>query len=299
MTKVNNLELSRPELSEGETSQSGWSKNELNNPECMALRKNPFDADPGSEVILSQAQKEALSRMTLVVESKTLGVLTGEVGSGKSTILRLLAASLSPIEYQLVYLSSAGLSPKDLYDGLLKSLGENPAYGLAKVKQQFQEVAQSRRSGNSRQIVALIDEAHELSDKTLLELRFLMCQGLERPASLFPIVLAGQSKLRRELRKSIFESIAQRVRMQFHLSGMSMEECVSYVNARMDKANLSKPVFTQNALTLIHACSRGIPRVINLLCAHSLHAVQARGENAIEEKHVLAVIADLDKQRGA
>lgn len=264
----------------------------------MRNLSNPFDSNPDTITLLSQAQKEALSRMALVVESKTLGVLTGEVGSGKSTILRLLASSLSPTEHQVVYLSSAALSPNDLYGAILTALGETPSYGLVKVKRQFQEILEVRMSGGSRQIVAIIDEAHELPTKTLLELRFLMSRGLE-PQSAFPVILAGQAKLRAELRKSILEAISQRVRMQFHLSGMSAEECVSYVNERMDRASLTRPVFTADALKLIHAVSRGIPRVINLICAHSLHAAQAKEDNAIEEKHVMAVIADLDRQRGA
>jgi len=261
------------------------------------MSHNPFDTDTAAIALLSQEQKEAMSRMALVIESKTLGVLTGEVGSGKSTLLRLLASSLSPTEHQVVYLSSAAVTPHDLYSAILTALGETPSYGLAKVKRQFQELLELRKGGNSRQIVIFIDEGHELSTKTLLELRFLMSYALE-PQPSFPVILAGQAKLRSELRKTVLEAIAQRIRMQFHLSGMLGEECVSYVNEHMTRAGLTRPVFTTDAIKLIHAVSRGIPRMIKLLCAHSLHAAQNKGDNAIEEKHVMAVIADLDKQRG-
>jgi len=264
----------------------------------MSKMNNPFDNDAATINMLSQAQKEGLSRLNNVIESKTLGVLTGEVGSGKSTLLRLLAASLSPTEYQVVYLSSAAMSPKDLYGAILSTLGETPSYGLTKIKQQFREILDLRTSGHSRQIVLFIDESHELPTHTLLELRFLMTHGLA-PQAAFPVILAGQAKLRSELRKTVLEAIAQRVRMQYHLSGMNVDECISYVNEHMNRSGITRPVFTTDAIKLIHAVSRGIPRIINLLSAHSLHAAEVNNDNAIEEKHVMAVIADLDKQRGA
>jgi len=259
--------------------------------------KMPFQPGAGKPECISRVQKEALTRMQHVVETRSLGVLTGEVGSGKTTLLRALTASLPATDYQVVYLSSAGLPPRDLYGGILRALGETPVFSLGKLKHQWQEIMNARLLNTARQILLLIDEAHDLPEKTLLELRFLMCRGMD-PEAPFPIILAGQAKLRLDLRKSIYESIAQRIRMQYHLQGMTAEECAAYIEQQMQEAELTRPVFSDSAIQLIHASSHGIPRVVNLLCAHALFASNQRKDNAIEEKHVMMVLADLERQRG-
>lgn len=259
--------------------------------------RNPFDHYPEKPEFMSITQQEAYSRLLHAVEASTLGVLTGEVGSGKSTLLRVLATTLPTTEYQIIYLCSAGLTPKELYGGILKAMGESPAFSLSKVKQQWQEVWETRTAGTPRKLLVMIDEAHDLPTNTLLELRFLMSHGME-PEPPFAVLLAGQAQLRSTLRKNLFEPISQRIRMQYHLAGMTVEECSCYIEERMKTFSLERPVFTEDAKRLIHATSQGIPRIINLLCGHALYAAQKREENAVEEKTVKSVIADLERQRG-
>jgi type II secretory pathway predicted ATPase ExeA len=258
---------------------------------------NPFEIGNEKVDFVSAGQKEAYSRMMHAIETNALCVVTGEVGSGKSTLYRILSSHLPTTEYQMVYLCSAGLTPKELYSGILKSLGESPAYLVPKIKQQWQEVLSTRISGKARQLVVMIDEAHDLPTNTLLELRFLMSYGMDAKPP-FPVILAGQSPLRLTLKKNLFEPIAQRIRMQYHLSGMSLEECGTYIESRMKEANLERPVFTEDAIKLIHATSQGIPRVVNLLCGHAFHICRKKEDNVIEERLIKVVIADMDKQRG-
>ena len=179
----------------------------------------------------------------------------------------------------------------------MKAIGETPSFSLSKVKQQWYEVLDSRASGSSRKLLVMIDEAHDLPANTLLELRFLMSHGME-PSPPFAVILAGQGQLRSTLRKNLFEPISQRIRMQYHLTGMSAEECSTYIEQRMKAFSMERPVFTEDAKRLIHATTQGIPRIINLLCGHALYAAQKREENAVEEKTVKSVIADLERQRG-
>jgi len=258
---------------------------------------NPFEMVPGKLDYMSVAQQEALSRMTYAIETKALGVLTGEVGSGKSSLLGTLANNLPVSDYQLICLSSSNLNVKDLYSGVLKAVGDSPSFSLSRLKQQWQELLDSRAMGQSRQLAVLIDEAHELPDNTLLELRFFMNRGLNQHPQ-FPVILSGQSKLRRDLTRNRLEPIAQRVRMQYHLAGMNFEECSDYIECRMKLANMERPVFTDGAKKIIHATSKGLPRVINLLAGPALHQALKKNDNAVEEKHIHSVIADWDKQRG-
>jgi type II secretory pathway predicted ATPase ExeA len=258
---------------------------------------NPFLTDPETAEILGAAQKEALARMRHVVESGTLGVLTGEVGSGKSTLLNLLSTEQQQSDRQVIWLSSSRMSVRELYGGVLKAMGESPAFSTTKVKQQWREMMESRAMSGGRDILLLIDEAHEMPETTLLEVRFLMTESQStRPA--FPVVLAGQGKLRRTLNTNLLEPIAQRIRMQFHLTGLSAAECQKYLDDRMQAAGLERPVFTEAACRTIHAVSQGIPRMVNQLAGSALMHVQRTNDNAVEERHVSSILADMERQRG-
>lgn len=138
------------------------------------MSQAPFSKSLEQPECLSQMQKEALARMKNVVERRGLGVLSGEVGSGKSTLFRMLAASLPNTQYHVIYLCSAGLAPKELYAGILRALGEEPGFSLGKIKQQWRTLLETQLTESGRQLVVMIDEAHELPANTLLELRFLL-----------------------------------------------------------------------------------------------------------------------------
>lgn len=259
---------------------------------------NPFLTDPETITALGGTQLEALTRMRYVVESASLGVLTGEVGSGKSTLLSLLSSEQQKTDRQVIWLSCSRMSVKELYGGVLKALGESPAFSVTKIRQQWQEWMDSRSLSGGRDILLLIDEAHEMPDTTLLEVRFLMTEPKStRPA--FPVILAGQGKLRRTLNTNLLEPIAQRTRMQFHLTGLSSEECQKYLDDRMQAVDLKRPVFTEAACRVIHSVSQGVPRMVNQLAGSALMIVQRTNENAVEERHVSSVLADMERQRGS
>lgn len=258
---------------------------------------NPFLKEPETMAILGTTQQEAFARLQHVVNAGALGVLTGEVGSGKSTLLHLLTAEQQQLDRQVIWLSSSRMSVKELYAGMLKSLGESPGFSTTKVKQQWRDLLESRSLSGGRDILVLIDEAHEMPDSTLLEIRFLMTEPKStRPA--FPVILAGQGNLRRTLNTNLMEPIAQRIRMQYHLTGLTLAECQKYLDDRMQACELKRPVFTEAACKTIHSISQGIPRVVNQLAGSTLMMVQRSNENAVEERHVSSVLADMERQRG-
>lgn len=259
---------------------------------------NPFLTDTEPIEVLGGAQREALARMRNVVESGTLGVLTGEVGCGKSALLGLLANEQQKTDRLVIWLSCSRMSVKELYGGVLKALGESPAFSVTKVRQQWGEWTESRSLSGGRDILLLIDEAHEMPDTTLLEVRFMMTEPKStRPA--FPVILAGQGKLRRTLNTNLLEPIAQRIRMQFHLTGLSAAECQKYLDDCMQAADLNRPIFTEAACKTIHSVAQGVPRMVNHLAGNALMIVQRTNENAVEERHVSSVLADMERQRGS
>jgi type II secretory pathway predicted ATPase ExeA len=244
-----------------------------------------------------RAHQEAFTRLQLVLEHRYLGVLTGEVGSGKSTLVRRLFHSLDARQYQTVYMSIAGMKPKDFYGELLRHAGEEAPFSAAKAKRQWEEVLLSRPSHGERQLVVVIDEAQDLNPTMLLELRFVMNQHMDA-ASLFPLILVGQPELRKVLKMNKYEAVSQRIGMQYHLTGMNREETFGYIRHQCKLNESPIPVFSEGAMGLVFTFSQGIARIVNHLC--NLALLEAMGKNleVIEESLIGRILADVERQRG-
>jgi type II secretory pathway predicted ATPase ExeA len=244
-----------------------------------------------------RGHQEAFARLQLAVENRQLGVLSGEVGSGKSALLRRLFRSLDPMTTLPIYICTSELKPRDFYAAVLEAVDEVPPFSVARAKRLWEEVLLRRQAQGERSLLVVIDEAHEMSDAMLLELRFVMSHQMDA-RSLFPVILAGQPELRKKLRLKKYEAIAQRVGMQYHLSGMTREETAAYIRHHLKAAGMDRPVFSESAANMVHAASQGLPRMVNLICGQALYDAEAKGHEVIEEAHIGRVLADLERQRG-
>jgi type II secretory pathway predicted ATPase ExeA len=245
----------------------------------------------------SRSYKEALARLELMIRNRYLGVLTGEVGGGKSTLIRRLFADLDDMAYAPIYLCKAGLKPRDFYGAMLSHIGVEPCYNVGKARQQWEEAMQARTAQGERMLVVVIDEAHEMSDAMLSELRFVMNHNMDS-SSLFPLILVGQPELRKTLRLKKYEATVQRIGLQYHLTAMSKEETYGYIRHHMKVAQLETPLFAEGAMQRVDAASQGLPRVTNQICTQTLLDVASKGLEVIEESHIARVLADMDRQRG-
>lgn len=258
----------------------------------------PFGRNPEVTALFDSAgHQEAFARLKLVVQNRYLGVLSGEVGSGKSTLIRRLVHTLDPMLYQPVYLSISRLTPRDFYTEMLSRLGEVPPFLLVKAKRLWEETLEARHKQGDKTLVLIIDEAHELSQAMISELRFVMNYRMDS-ASLLPLILVGQTEFRRILRLKKYEAIAQRVQLQYHLGGLTKEETIAYIRHQMNVAKMDRPLFSEGAMQMIYAASQGVPRPVNHICNQALHDAVSKGHDVIEESHIGRVLADMERQRG-
>ncbi len=257
----------------------------------------PFGRDPRPEdLFLANSYQEAFARLELMVEYRYLGLLTGEVGSGKSTLIRRLCSAVDPLKYQPVYINLADLKPRDFYAELLIHAGERPPYSLTKAKRLWNRLLEERTAQNDRVFLVVIDEAQTLSDAMFTELRFAMNHRFDS-CSLFPLILVAQSEIRRPLNLKTNAALAQRIQLSFHLSGLSKEEVSQYVRHRMKAAGVETPVFGEVALSMLHSATQGIPRLINQFAGQSLLEALTKNLQVIDENTVGRVLADYDRQR--
>lgn len=112
------------------------------------------------------------------------------------------------------------------------------------------------------------------------------------------MILVGQPELRRILRLKKYEATAQRIGLQYHLTGLTKEETIAYIRHQLHLSGIEQPVFAESVLQRVYAASQGIPRVINLICSHALFDAINRRQEVIEEGDIARVLADFERQRG-
>jgi type II secretory pathway predicted ATPase ExeA len=245
----------------------------------------------------SRGTQEAMARLDLMVQHRYLGVLTGEVGGGKSTLIRRLFDKLDAMTYVPVYLCKPGLKPRDFYSIALSHIGVEPAYSVPKARQLWDDSLSSRIAQGERMLVVVIDEAHEMSGEMIGELRFVLNHNIDS-RSLFALILVGQPELRKMLRLKKHEATAQRIGLQYHLIAMTKEETFAYIRHHMKVSQTESPVFAEGAMQRIYAASQGLPRVINQICTQALLETAGKNLEVIEEVHIVRILADMDRQRG-
>ncbi|MCS6925211.1 MAG: AAA family ATPase [Candidatus Binatia bacterium] len=248
------------------------------------FRDSPFRLTPDPEYLfLSTNHQEALGHLLFgVSEGSGVVVITGEIGTGKTTLLRTLVRTLDPQKTTVAYIFNPALSALELLQTINADLGL-PATSTSK-KELIDELNQFllQQQAAGRRVVVIIDEAQDLAPSVLEQLRLLSNLETERE-KLLHIVLVGQPELGRLLERPELAQLEQRVTLRWHLGPMNAEETAGYVRHRLRIATDGRePVrFTPAALRQLHRFSRGIPRVINVLCHRALLIGYTREERVI------------------
>jgi general secretion pathway protein A len=257
--------------------------------------ESPFNLSPDPTFLYRSPQhEEALANLIYGVESrKGFIVLSGEVGTGKTTMLECLRDHLSQQSIPFSFICNTKLTPDQFfemiaYDLELKCAADSKTQVLVSL-QQF--LLQEATRGNTTALI--VDEAHDLSWDVLEEIRML--GNLEnRTGKLLQVVLAGQPELDRKLDAPNLRQLKQRVVLRYELRAFSEDETVGYIRTRLAKAGLDEQaVFSPQILSAIHCCTQGIPRVINIMCDNLLLTAFALEQKIVTQKMLDEVAADM------
>jgi general secretion pathway protein A len=259
------------------------------------LRERPFEITPDPRFLfLSENHKEALAHLTYAVqERKGFTVITGEVGTGKTTLVQTLLGRLDG-NTRTAYLFNPKLGSTDFLHYICEDLGLK---GQKKSKGQYlahlHNFLMSCYARNEN-VVLIIDEAHTLDPILLEEVRLLT--NLETPKSkLLQVILMGQPELNDTLNRPEFRQLKQRVSLRYHMQPLNKEEARQYIKKRMRMVGaVDLDIFTPKALNEIYRYSKGIPRLINIVCDNALLTGYATDQKVIGDKIVCEVISNLD-----
>lgn len=236
------------------------------------FRENPFRLTPDPEYLfLSPNHQEALGHLLFGAnEGNGVVVVTGEIGTGKTTLLRTLVGDLSPTT-TLAYIFNPALSSSELLQTINTDLG---LPGTSPSKKELIDILncfllEQRRAG--KRVVVIIDEAQDLEPAVLEQLRLLSNLETERE-KLLQIILVGQPELGAMLAQPALAQLEQRVTVRWHLGPLNAKDTAAYVRHRVRVAteNREPLSFTPGALRAIYSATGGVPRLINVLCHRTL-----------------------------
>src|SRR6187401_1136557 len=259
------------------------------------LRERPFALSPDPEYLYpSRVHREALDYLRYGLESHAgFVVITGEIGSGKTTLLQTLLRGLDS-QTTVGRIVNTMLEPRELLETILIDFGLDPS-GKSKpllLRDLAQYLVDQRLAG--RLVLLVIDEAQNLSPAALEELRMLSNLETEK-SKLLQIVLVGQPNLRDKLSAPELEQLRQRITVSYHLPPLDANETGHYINHRLRHAAVSAPlVFPRQATDLIHSRSRGVPRIINVICDAALVFGYAEERRQIDGALIEDVLSELE-----
>ncbi|PFP15353.1 AAA family ATPase [Bacillus sp. AFS073361] len=252
----------------------------------------PFQKDVKTKHLFQTKQfKELQARLTFMIQQRSFGLITGEVGSGKSTAIRALKDRLEENQYVFLYLSDSALKPRDFYREMLLQVGIEPMFLASDLKRQFKAALMDIYENKKKTPVVVIDEAHLLSPSMLQEIRFLTNFEIDSLSPL-ALILVGQPELRDKLRLRSLEAISQRISTRFHLEGLNYEELSEYINHQLEMVGEKHQIFTEASLKMIYKETRGILRLTNRLCTECLLDTVSRRQKLVDEDSVERVIDD-------
>jgi general secretion pathway protein A len=258
--------------------------------------EKPFNLTPDPKYLyLSAHHTEAFAHLDFGRRERGgFVVITGEVGTGKTTLARYFLGRLGAQTASAFVLYPA-LSAAELLESILQDL-KVPYQGRAGSLKDLVDTLHRfllRCHEGGRDVVLVIDEAQDLSAEVLEQIRLI--SNLETDTEkLITFVLMGQTELRAMLARHELRQLAQRITARYHLSALSRNETEDYVRHRLEVAGgTGKVTFTQGALTAVHRHTGGVPRLINLTCDRALLAGYVNGDRVITAAMVLAAVRDL------
>lgn len=262
--------------------------------EFYGLKEKPFSKTPDPRFLYeSKNHREALARLQYAVEERELMVLTGEIGSGKTTLSRALIDTLGE-GYKAILIINPRLTPTQFLRTIAKGLDvKEPRFYRADLLDGIYHSLYRHYEGGICPVV-IVDEAQLIPGReTFEEIRLLTNFQLD-DKNLLSLILIGQPELRRRLSSRYYSALCQRVGIQYHLPPLTLDETREYINFRLRVAGRDRPIFTNGAIEGLYRFSQGIPRRINNLATCCLLEGFGKGVEEIDTEIIRHVAGELE-----
>lgn len=255
--------------------------------------KMPFQKDLAPSMLHSHSgHLEAVARITWCISEGALGLVSGEVGAGKTVAVRAALSALDTSRTAVIYLGNPAVGARGLYSTVVTSLGGVPRFHRSALIPQASDAIETEEAERGRKVLLVLDEAHLLDHEQLEGLRLLLNFDMDS-RSPCACLLVGQPTLRRRIRLGAFAALDQRVALRYSMAGMDEKETSSYIGHHLKLAGRSDTLFSDDAVALVHQVSRGLPRMVNNLAVQSLVAAFAANKSMVDESSARSAVTEV------
>ena len=252
-----------------------------------------FDkAPPPEKFYRGKAFTEALARLEYAVSTREIMCLVGEIGTGKTSVVRALREKLADGKHKLAYVGNPTLKARGVLAHAAYQLGIEVGFSLPRILRELtRHLGELKARGHAAVIV--FDEI-QLADFPLTEaLRMLTSHELDSQ-TLVSIILVGHESFLERLKLSAYQSLNQRIGVRYRLTPLDLPETLAYLEHHLKVAGAAHRLFEDEALDQVYHATKGVPRKINLLCTHALLAGAAEGRKVIGPGIIKRVLNDFD-----
>lgn len=259
----------------------------------FGFNRFPFgDELEPDDLFASAALAEAQTRLRHLLELRGIGLVTGEVGSGKTTVCRKLTSSLHAGLYRVFYVPLSTGNVMDMYKSIAWELGlpteRNRAAAFRIIRAEITRLTLEAK----QRPVLIVDEAQHLRSEVLEDLR-LLCNYEMDSQNRLCLLMVGLTELRRRLSMAVHESLAQRIVVRHHLGGLDRAELPEYLTHRLRMAGCELQLFEPAAVEALYQSTHGKPRKVNRLAHYALSAAAITKAKVVTTDHVQAALEEV------
>ena len=226
---------------------------------------------------------------------RAIGVITGEVGAGKTVSVRTVLAGLDASRHTIIYLPNPMIGVRGLHETIVATFGGTPDRSGSRLTAQASAVLAAERDERGRLPVLVIDEAHLLRYEQLETIRMLTNHNLDADSPL-ACLLVGQPTLRRTMKLGVLAALDQRITVRYAMQPMTIEETSGYLRHHTRLAGRGDALFSDDAAAFIHHTARGYPRAVNRLAVAALLATYATHKTIADEAAARTAAAEVSDQ---
>lgn len=262
--------------------------------QALGFTIEPFDKHLNAKHLFSSRQiKELFNKLKQLIYRRGIALITGEIGCGKSTVIRAFIESMDKKLYHIAYIADPTIGSLGMLNEIATQINLETSFFKWQLMTQLKNAIEKDFHDFNKPTLLIIDEVHLMNTKTLEELRLFTNFNFDSQSPL-NLILIAQPEVTQKIRLSSLQALSQRINFRFHLTGLDRSEAKEYIIHQLKIAGRTDNLFSDDVIEEIFQQSKGIPRVINNICYACLLEIYQQNKNVVDTQTLENVILQWD-----